>query len=184
MTLGYYFEQAAKGPVTAPRYLIELDLGETEVLTVSSGAAITIGDTEWEGGLVDGVSIGNTSASIRIANSNHRWTSKAMNGDFMLRSGRVFLAYAFAGDIPDYFPPEYIEFDENDYVKHADVIETQLMLEGYITAVDQVWPSLELTVSKDIEVRYPKTLVTAPAFPNVPEIGYSVLWNGYRITVQ
>mgnify|MGYP001075937569 CR=1 FL=1 len=168
------------GPVTAPCYLIEIELDQpyylsTRQQTVHEGqtfvpGSIKLGQISLEG------------ASLAVDNRNDRHTAAAMDGDYMRKRVRIWWAYGDTLGVPyaeaGYWDEGYT--DDPETLSAAPI----LCFDGIIYATPQVGDWMTIDARREPARLYPTERVRAPKANFVPRSGYTFTFDGGTYIVE
>lgn|SRR5690625_1045448 len=141
-----------------PRFLIEIELDE--VLHLSTGDTITDDDSkEWIGGLVQGLRIGQDTATFGLVNDSYKYTTPALTGDYQRAPVKI---WAFA--TPSIEP--YMEIVDDGYVDpgYYDLSrgDPLLVFQGNISRFTQITTILGVEATRSAARQYPRLRVLPP----------------------
>lgn len=169
--------ERVEGPVTQPMYLVQIELDAP--MHLSTREELSWNGQTWLNGLIHLDRVGPDSASLRIHNSDYRYTTPALQGAYQRKPVRIWWGYG-AGQYAEYFAPGYIA---PGYVRGPSLGEPILLFDGLISAIPEIGEWLRIELTRSPPRRYPRWRVLPPRTNHLTPAGAVIVFGGesYRL---
>lgn len=166
-------------PVTAPCYLVDIELDYKELLS-SREAASTASGT-YETGRIRINSLNSERAQVQVRNDDYRYTVNALQGMYQRRPIQILWAYG-AGESIERFLPDGYDADFED-AGSTNISQPILMFDGFVTAVTSVDEWITIEASRASISKYPRLRVMGDTARHVTPSGTVLVFSGetYRV---
>lgn len=161
ITLSPEQEAAVAGPVTAPQFLIEIELDQPYFF--STRADVTVDGNTYVAGAVQLGRVSHDSAELMINNHDYRHTGNALDGAYLRSPVRVLWAY-----------------DQDADPAPAPIV----LFEGIISATPQVGNWLSISCRRTPPRVYPFTKLRPPLANHLPSAGYMLQFDGQVLRIE
>lgn len=164
-------------PVTAPCYLVDIELDYKELLS-SREAASTASGT-YETGRIRINSLNSERAQVQVRNDDYRYTVNALQGVYQRRPISIAWAYGYDVSHERWLEDSY----DLDYESAPDGSMPIVMFDGFITSISDVGEWITIEASRSPVAKYPRTRVTGNTAKNVTPSGSVLVFSGetYRV---
>ena len=167
-------------PVTAPCYLVDIELDYKELLSTRESVVLG-GLGSWESGRVRIGSLNSERAQIQVRNDDYRYTVNALQGMYQRRPIQIRWAYGVMESLERFLPDDYdVDFES---VGGANISLPILMFDGFVTAVTAVDEWITIEASRASISKYPRLRVTGATAKYVTPSGTVLVFSGetYRV---
>lgn len=161
ITLSPEQEAAVAGPVTAPQFLIEIELDQPYFF--STRADVTVDGNAYVAGDVQLGRVSHDHADLMVINTDYRHTGNALDGVYLRSPVRVLWAY-----------------DQDADPAPAPIV----LFEGIISANPQVGEWLSVTCRRTPPRVYPFTKLRPPLANHLPSAGYMLQFDGQVLRIE
>lgn len=164
-------------PVTAPCYLVNIELDMIELL--SSREQVVTDQGTFESGRLRVNSLNSERAQIQICNADYRYTVNALQGVYQRRPISVYWAYGYEQSHEQWLPDDY----EDDYEAVALGADTIQMFSGFVTSISSVDEWITIEASRAPIAKYPRLRVIGDTARHVTPSGTVLVFSGetYRV---
>ena len=166
--------------VTKPCYLVNIELDYQERLSTREAVDLD-GLGSWESGRVRIGSLNSERAQIQVRNDDYRYTVNALQGLYQRRPIQILWAYGAEESIERFLPDDYDADFES--VGGANISNTILMFDGFVTAVTSVDEWITIEASRASISKYPRLRVMGDTARHVTPSGTVLVFSGetYRV---
>ena len=172
------------GPVTAPCYLIAIELDRPYFWTTRTPVTMDV-DGASQTFVKGGVKLSQISlegATLAVDNRDDRHTDNALDGDYA--RGRVRIWWAYGPELgAHYVTPGYWE---QGYTvgPDTDMPDPILCFDGIIYATPQIGAWLTIDARREPARLYPFARIRPPRANHLPRAGYTVTFDGTVLIVE
>lgn len=165
------------GPVTEPMFLVQIELDAP--MHLSTHDTTTWNGQTWISGTLNLYNVNPEGTSLRIHNTDYRYTTPALQGAYQRKPVKIWQAYG-TGQLANYFEPGYIT---PGYISGPPLGEPLLVFDGLISAIPEIGEWLRIELTRSPPRRYPRWRVLPPRANHLTPAGAVIVFGGesYRL---